>query len=267
MKHNPNHQQEELGHLEKQEQKILNRPENPFFTDKIKPIVEKVQDKIPEKLKTALNTAFYKGFQLVFEKGSPYIEKTYNKEKIMMDYDINNYAVNKEFNRRHIKRLDKQSMQSGLLNTSFSVLEGSALGLLGIGIPDIPLFLSVIVKTVYETALSYGFSYDTGEEKEYILLLIGAAVAKGEKQKQLDRDLDLLGTNIDKNIYSALNPDDQMKITSELLSEALLTAKFIQGLPVVGVVGGAVNYAFLSKISNYARIKYKKRYLLRKSQK
>jgi len=55
-----------------------------------------------------------------------------------------------------------------------------------------------------------------------------------------------------------------MKETSDLLSNTLLTAKFIQGLPLVGVIGGVINPVMINKIGKYARIKYKKRYLLSK---
>lgn len=255
---------QQIKNIEKQEQRILNKQENPLVSAKIRPVVDKIQEKIPEKLISTLNTAFYKGFQLVFEKGSTLIEKTYDKDKILMDYDINDYAIGKEFNLRHIKRLDKQSKQSGIMNSSFSAIEGGVLGLLGIGIPDIPLFLSVMLKTIYETALSYGFRYDTEEEKVYILLMISSAVSKGSKQKEYNLELDQLAANIDHNIVTVSGSEEQMKITSELLSEALLTTKFIQGIPIVGAVGGAVNYAILNKVGNYARIKYKKRYLLKK---
>ncbi|MDD3172936.1 MAG: EcsC family protein [Herbinix sp.] len=243
---------------------IFNKPENPLLKSTILPVMDKIQEKIPEKLETTLNIAFYKGFQLVFEKGSPYIEKTYNKEKIEMDFDINNYAINKDFNKRHIKRLDKQSKQSSMVNSSFSALEGGVLGLLGIGLPDIPLFLSVMVKTIYEVALSYGFPYNSDDEAVYILLLISAAITKGETQKNYDNDLEQQGIKIDHNIVTDCNPDLQMEATAKALSDALLAAKFLQGIPVVGVVGGAVNYNILNKVSNYARIKYKKRYLMKK---
>ena len=40
---------------------------------------QKLEEKIPEKLEETLNTAFIKAFDLVFEKGTGLIEKTYNK--------------------------------------------------------------------------------------------------------------------------------------------------------------------------------------------
>jgi hypothetical protein len=143
-------------------------------------------------------------------------------------------------------------------------LEGGILGLLGIGLPDIPLFLSVIVKTIYEVALSYGYQYDTPEERTYLLLLICGAITKGEQQLEFDKDLELLGVKIDHNIVDDLSLEKQMKDTAHVLSDSLLTAKFIQGIPIVGAIGGAVNYNILNKIGKYAGIKYKKRYLQKK---
>ncbi|MDF2941667.1 MAG: hypothetical protein K0S01_525 [Herbinix sp.] len=252
---------QQLKRLEKQEQKILTQSDHTFINDKISPVMDKIQSKIPEKLIDVLDKAINKGFQLVFEKGSPYIERTYNKEKIELNHDINNYALNKKFSKEHIKRLDKQSKQSKLVNSTFSVLEGSILGLLGIGLPDIPLFLSVILRTNYEVALSYGYQCDAPEERNYMLLLICGAITKGEQQKEFDKILEQLGEKIDKNIDSNYDTEKLVAATSKVLSEALLTAKFIQGIPVVGVVGGVVNYNIVNRIAKYARIKYKKRYL------
>ncbi len=256
--------EQQIKRLEMQEDKLLNQPENSLIKSKITPVTDKIQSMIPPKLKSALNTAFYKGFQLVLEKGTPYIEKTYSKDKLETDYDINNYAVGLKMNKRHMKRLDKQSTQSKLINTSFSAVEGGVLGLLGVGIPDIPLFLSVIMKTLYEIALSYGFDYKTEEEKTYLLLLICGALAKGDKQRSFSETADKLGAQIDMDIVLEVNLENQIKVTSEVISDTLLTAKFIQGIPIIGIIGGAVNYSLLNRISTYARIKCKKRYLMKK---
>ena len=42
----------------------------------------------------------------------------------------------------------------------------------------------------------------------------------------------------------------------------MLVLKFIQGLPVVGVLGGAANPVYYRKIMRYVQLKYKKRYLI-----
>lgn len=254
----------QLKNIEKQENKILNKKENTFIKSKITPVMDIVQDKLPEKLKTTLDAAFYKGFQFVFEKGNAYIERTYNKNKIQIEYDLNNYAVDKYLSKKYIKKLDKQSNHSKTLNSSIAVLEGGVLGLLGIGLPDIPLFISVIIKTINEIALSYGYEYNTEEEKSYILYLICGAMTQGEKQKKFDGMIDLVGKEIDSFEEMNVNLEENMKQAATILSDALLTAKFIQGIPIIGVIGGAVNHSIIRKTGKYARIKYKKRYLLRK---
>ncbi len=254
----------QLTRIELQEKNILNQSEPTILDTTLTPILEKIQHKIPAKLADTLNAAFYKSFQLVFDKGSTYIEKTYSKDKIELEHDINNYALNKRMNKRHFKRMDRHSKQSQLINSSFSVVEGSVLGILGVGLPDILLLLSVMIKTIYEIALSYGFSYDREEEKAYLLLLINTALRKGEQQKELNHKLDLLSDQLDHEIEAQIDVDSQMKETSRTLSEALLTAKFVQGIPIIGIVGGAVNYSTVNRVAKFARIKYKKRYLLKK---
>lgn len=254
---------QQIKRIEDQEFRFLSQSGNILVQNTISPMMNKLQDKIPKKLRNALNNAFYKGFRLVFDKGIPYIEKTYDKDKIELEYDINHYALEKRVSKKHIKKLDRHSKQAKLVNSSFSVLEGSILGLFGIGLPDIPLFLSVLIKTIYETALSYGFHYDTPEEKSYIMLLISAAISKGDSQIHLDKELELLADQIDSGLTVNINLEQQTRATSGMLSDALITAKFLQGIPIAGAVGGIINYSIVNRISTYARLKYKKRYLLK----
>ena len=55
-----------------------------------------------------------------------------------------------------------------------------------------------------------------------------------------------------------------MRAASALLADRLLLVKFIQGMPVVGVVGGAANLSLSSAVNKYGTLKYKKRFLERK---
>lgn len=255
----------QLRQVEKQESKFLSKEKNVFIQSKIGPIWEKIEGKIPEGLKTTLDTAFMKGFQLVFEKGNSYIEKTYNKDQMQLEHELNNYAVDKSLSKKYIKKLDKEANGSKRINSALSVVEGGVLGALGIGLPDIPLFISVIMRTIYQVSLSYGYAYEKDEEKKYVLLLICGAVTYGEEQKEYNEKIDILAEKIDHNTSFEDDLKEYIKEASDLLSNSLLTAKFIQGIPVVGVIGGAVNYSMVSKIGKYAAIKYKKRYLLSKT--
>ena len=48
---------------------------------------------------------------------------------------------------------------------------------------------------------------------------------------------------------------------AESLAQGMLTAKFIQGLPIVGVAGGIYNLPLYHRITGYAVLQYQKRYL------
>jgi hypothetical protein len=56
----------------------------------------------------------------------------------------------------------------------------------------------------------------------------------------------------------------QLQHTSDAFAMDMLLMKFIQGLPVVGIVGGLANPVYYQRILNYVKLKYRKRYLLTK---
>ncbi|MBU3107063.1 EcsC family protein [Clostridium gasigenes] len=254
----------QLLKIEKKEQKILNKKPNKLIKENLTPFKNKIEAKIPDKLKKTMHIAFYKGFQVVFEKGTKYIEKTYNKEEINIQHDVNNYYIDRNTSKKSIRAMDIKPNKSRIVNKSIATIEGAGLGLLGLGLPDIPLLISVILKTIYEISLSYGFNYESNNEKIYILNLISAAVTTEEVQGRYNTKVDELAVNIDFNGIVNENLDDEMKETSHNLFEVMVTSKFIQGIPIIGVVGSITNYNVVNKIGKYASLKYKKRYLNKK---
>ena len=56
----------------------------------------------------------------------------------------------------------------------------------------------------------------------------------------------------------ALN--QQIDATAAALSRELLYLKFIQGIPIVGVVGGLSDVHYLHVITDYAKLKYQRRF-------
>lgn len=249
-----------LNNLDKKEHKILNKKQG-IIEGKLEHLVDKVESKVPKTLKGTLDTAFYKSFKIIFDNGTKYIEKLYNKNKIQLNHNVNDYHVSNRPDRKTIKNIDKHAQKSTILNTSISTIEGAGLGLLGIGMPDIPLFTAMILKTIYEISLSYGFLYEIEEEKVYVLNIIKGALTSGETQLKYNLKVDKLSDKVDNHINIAYDLDREITNTARILSDAMLTSKFIQGIPVVGVLGSITNYKIINKISNYASVKYKKRYL------
>lgn len=222
--------------------------------DKKTGITGKLQEKIPPKLVQTLEAAFEKGFRLVLEKGSLLIEKTYDREALTCTHEMNDRLIRRRVSRKRLRALDKQAGKAKALDTVLTAAEGMVLGLLGIGLPDIPVFLGVLLRGVYQAALCYGFPCDSTDEKIFVLNLVADALegtSEAEKIARLIADGLPLPREIDAEISRA----------AKVLSQRLLTTKFIQGLPIIGAVGGPANAVFYRKVASYAALQYKKRYL------
>jgi len=219
-------------------------------------------DKAPEKLRHALDAAFEKAFLLIFEKGTGLIEKTYSRESLEQAYKINFYADELRGDRKSLRAFSKGADRTGAFHLLLSGGAGVGMGLLGIGLPDVPLFTGMVLKCVYEIALQYGFEYDSEPERYFILLLIEGAVSRGDRLMEADRKIEAY--SLVPGLPEGCPLAGQAAATGAALSEALLNLKFLQGIPIVGAVGGAGDAVYMKRISEYANIKYRKRFLRRR---
>ena len=253
----------QLEKVEKQEQKYLQQKES-TLQKKSKAFSHALEQKIPLKLRESIQNAFYKGFLVIFEKGTSVIEKTYDKEKILWEYQFQDKKFCENKKRKQFKKLEKCANKSNRMNIAVTAAEGAGLGILGIGLPDIPIFLAVILKGIYETALHYGYDYNNKREQIYILRLMRSAMAQQEQKKQYDELVEKTAEDIEKEIAVPYDFKQEVKETAEVFSNAMLIAKFIQGIPLVGVTGSGYNVMVYTKILKYCHRKYKKRYLMNK---
>lgn len=219
---------------------------------------QKLQEKVPEKLQITLEQAFGKAFMLVFDKGTDVIEKTYNREELKKSYQINEYADQIRSDKKSLREFSKRAGVSGVKNVLLSGASGIGMGILGVGLPDIPLFTGMVLKSIYETSLHYGFDYDSEEEKYFILLLIQGAVSSGDEVIETDKKIN----ECIKHLWLPQNyqRNEMIQKTAALLSKELLYMKFLQGFPVVGAVGGAYDVIYMKQITEYAVLKYKRRF-------
>ena len=146
------------------------------------------------------------------------------------------------------------------MNLTVTTAEGIALGALGIGMPDIVLFLSTLLKGIYEVALNYGFTYDAKQEQYFILKMMEASLSTGEAWHQLNDEINCLMS--DSPEITEEDFQQQLHKTASAFAMDMLLLKFIQGLPIVGIVGGAANPFYYNKVMRYVQLKYNKRYLL-----
>lgn len=289
----------ELKNIEKEEEKLRKHAEQENGS-KWK---EALEERIPQKVLVNLKKAFGKAFELVFEKGTGIIEKTYPKEEMEKDFQIQDYAFELKGKRKELKKMKAASSKRNLKNLTISTVEGAGLGFLGIGLPDIVVFTGMILKGTYETALHYGFAYDTLEERSFLLKLLEASVSKGEAWKRCNEEADRMiedlvsrqsvsqGQSLQQSISegqssrqsvsegqpsrqsvsqgqsSQQGVAEQLAKTADAFAMDMLAVKFIQGLPIIGIAGGLSNPVYYSRIMKYVQIKYRKRYLQSKIEK
>ncbi len=244
--------------LQKREASFLRRQEQ----KKENILTMKLSKKIPAKLQQTLDTAFYQAFALIFAKGTHIIEKTYKAEERKKNFQINDYADDVRQSRKSLRAFGKQANAAGTGNMLLSGAAGIGMGLMGVGIPDIPVFTSLLLKNIYEISLSYGYDYKLPQEQYFILLLIEAAVSCGQQSRSLNEEINRCirwGTLPE---VEDLTP--QIRKTADALAKDLLYMKFLQGIPVVGAIGGAYDAVTMGHVSDYAKLKYQRRLLERK---
>ena len=250
--------QKELEQLEKRERRLERSAGNQEPPEWKKAL----ETKVPEKVRVNLEKAFCKAFSVVFQHGNTLIEKTYDKEELQKDHEIQAYAVELKGNRRELRRMRKAAGAADLRNMALATVEGAGLGLLGIGLPDIVIFIGMLMKGVYEAALHYGFDYDSPQERLFILKMMEASLSRGEERIRADREVDAMCDAIPEPEEAKSLLKAQMERPAEVFAMDMLLLKFIQGLPVVGLLGGAGNPVYYRRIMKYVQIRYHKRYLL-----
>ena len=141
---------------------------------------QKLEQFVPQKLQSGIDSAFAKAFGLIFEKGTKVIEKTYNRKNLEIDFYENQYMNAVLENKKTLRAFSKKAKTAGNKNLFLSGTAGVGMGILGVGIPDIPVFTALILKSIYEIALDYGFDYESEKERAFILWVIETAVSCGE---------------------------------------------------------------------------------------
>ena len=220
-----------------------------------------VEKRIPPKVYEGLVSAFSTGFSLVFRQGRRLIELTYDKKGLRQQHQQRDQAVRQGSGRQELRQMQEVSRRRNGVNMTATTAEGIALGIFGVGLPDVVLFLSTLLKGIYETALNYGFEYESPEEQYWILAMMGTALARGKDWERGDREVERLMAERVKVSEEMLK--GRIQKTASVFAMDMLVLKFIQGMPVVGLIGGAANPVYYRKVMDYVEVKYKKRYLLK----
>jgi hypothetical protein len=118
---------------------------------------------------------------------------------------------------------------------------------------------------VYEVALRYGYDYHDENEKIFILKVIEVAMTDEEEfiegDRQINEAIDVIAADGGVIGGWSIEKEEQMRQTSDALVKEMIYTKFIQGWTILGVFGGIFDPVYVNRITNYAIIKYRRRFL------
>lgn len=266
----------------------------PFLDRKLRAVV-------PDGLQQKLESAFYRAFRLILEQGTGAIEKTYSRERLDAEYRTREFAARLYPERRNLSAGRRAAARRQAAGVAGACAEGAALGILGIGLPDIPLFLAVLLRSLYAQALQFGIDYRRPEETEFLLDLIALSLSPGEdfaaRDAALNRQIYRMEQDAAVNRQICRTEQDAgtgcgsgqtkpaagfgtakaapeaggvseeaIRRAARSLSGELLYMKFLQGIPVAGILGGIYDGIYLKRITDYALLKMERRWLLRQEQ-
>lgn len=221
-----------------------------------------VTQKTPQAALDTLYATLEQALWLLIQKGDAVISKLAFEEKRRIRYQESSANLNNRLTRRALWKLERDAAGGAAVNSGVSAAEGTALGLLGIGLIDIPILLGTMLKTVYEIAVGFGYDYKDPLERAYILYVICAAFAQPDSRAQKFAAADMFAYRLDTGATVQVDLKALCKKTAVLLAQRMLAIKAFQGIPVVGAVGGAYNFQMVSRLSKVAFLKYKKRFLM-----
>ena len=219
-----------------------------------------LEDKVPAKLEATLDAAFSKAFHFIFAKGSSIISKTFSTDKLIEEFETDTANLEEIGGRKQMRKFSRRAAATGTAHTLVSTLTGIALGFTGGMIPGIIVFIALLLRNIYQISMKYGYSFDTEEEQKFILAVISAAVQDGDDMLRANKEVNRLireGLSSDSSTV-----DERINEAAVALSHAVLLMKFLQKIPVVGMIGGASDFVFMERISDYAVLKYQRRFLV-----
>ncbi|WP_071432260.1 EcsC family protein [Angelakisella massiliensis] len=254
--------QRELNRMQRKENKKLLREADRTQPGPVERLGKKVEQHLPSQGVAAAEAAFQKGFGMLFEQGLPLVEKTAGGEKRRLWGRENARQLEQEPSLSRLKEMDRQARGAMTQNQAVTLAEGGGLGLLGVGIPDIPLFLGMMLRTLCQIGASYGFDFQSPGERLYLLSLIRLSVSKGKERLTAAQETDRLAHWLDGEGAPPQEAEQEsIARTSHLLAGQITSLKLLQGVPVVGVLGGAANLNILTALGETARLKYRQRRL------
>ena len=124
-------------------------------------------------------------------------------------------------------------------------------------------------RNLFAALVTFAYMRATGYKLRLNKTVLGCALAEGEAAPRWAAEADRLARRMDGQGRLVIKPpalESYIAAAGGALAGAMLTAKFVQGLPIVGVAGGAANLAVYRQVLERARLKYQLRWLEKRAE-
>ncbi len=219
-----------------------------------------IRERVPDQLEKLLTDTLAGCLTFLMESAHSPLKNPPGSRGARESYQQNLRQLEQELKKGTLRAFDRKAGQRSWLGSGLALAQGAALGALGIGLPDLPVFAGMLLYSVQQTGTEYGFPAESAGEKAFVLLILCCAFSpKGEREDWMDRCA-RCGERLGRGEQPEQLPQ-LIEETARLLAKALLVLKFVQGIPLAGVVAGAANGPLLGRCVRMARYHYKSRML------
>ncbi len=189
------------------------------------------------------------------------IEKAYDASSLIaVQEGIERRAGVRELDElKHVpmKECDALAERVELASESIAAVEGAATGAGGVvtTLLDIPILFVLSLGTIRKIGHCYGYALDRPNDRPFVLGVMIAAIAGSLEVRR--RRLDQL-----REIEELLIVEYQEDLVTEELLSLLFQLEIFEEIPGVGTVSGAVlNWAFMRRVGETARMVFQERWL------
>lgn len=194
--------------------------------------VQMAADSLPTLHRETLEMAFYQSLAFLMNPQEDILANFICREELEEKFHQLDRAVDHDPGFRALGHMEREAARLNNMDFSAAALEGLGFGTVGIGSPETVILCALMLRTLYETGLVYGFNIDHPWEKD---------LADG--------------------ITPEIDRERRMHTAAARMAGSMSLQKFVQGIPVIGAAGLFFNTAAMNRLQTLSRCVYKQRYL------
>ena len=222
---------------------------------------QRMAESLPAVYKETLDLAFYQNLMMLLDPEKDVVSGLINREELEEKFHRLDRAVDADAGFKALGHMEREAAKLNGSELSAAALEGLGLGSIGIGSPETVILTLLMLRTLYETALLYGFNIDHPWEKDLALMLLSAAFSSGEDAYREQQALTRVLKGLADGVTPEIDREKRIRAAASHMAGSMSLQKFVQGIPVIGAAGLFFNSAAIKRLQTLSRCVYKQLYL------